>query len=251
MINSIPLALLSVVPVCTGAPLASRLEEILQWLREGQQSNRLDTTSGQGSTEWQTTVSVTTDSWSTTVSENTTTTTTTTIPTVQFSDASMISLIFILIFAAIALFCTIGFVGLKILRRNRKSTREADEEEGTEQEPVDNDRFYPCHFLLPELVQERNRYQGFVTLNDRGQVIDVKQHWTFEQLDEYFRGKCSFKVGKDAPWRRGKIFHGEQIILKDYQCEKLLLKYVSVQFKKKIRLNIICFSFNLVAKSLD
>lgn len=230
MINSIPLALLSVVPVCTGAPLASRLEEILQWLRESQQSNRLDTTSGQGSTEWQTTVSVTTDSWSTTVSENTTTTTTTTIPTVQFSDASMISLIFILIFAAIALFCTIGFVGLKILRRHRKSTREADEEDGTEQEPVDNDRFYPCHFLLPELVQERNRYQGFVTLNDRGQVIDVKQHWTFEQLDEYFRGKCSFKVGKDAPWRRGKIFHGEQIILKDYQCEKLPLKYVSVQF---------------------
>lgn len=196
MINSIPLALLSVVPVCTGAPLASRLEEILQWLRESQQSNRLDTTSGQGSTEWQTTVSVTTDSWSTTVSENTTTTTTT-IPTVQFSDASMISLIFILIFAAIALFCTFGFVGLKIL--HRKSTREADEEEGTEQEPVDNDRFYPCHFMLPELVQERNRYQGFVTLNDRGQVIDVKQHWTFEQLDEYFRGKCSFKVGKDAP----------------------------------------------------
>lgn len=105
MINSIPLALLSVVPMCTGAPLASRLEEILQWLRESQQSNRLDTTSGQGSTEWQTTVSVTTDSWSTTVSENTTATTTT-IPTVQFSDATMISLIFILIFAAIALFCS-------------------------------------------------------------------------------------------------------------------------------------------------
>lgn len=195
MINSIPLALLSFVPLCTGAPLASRLDEILQWLRKNQQSDQLDTTSGLGSTELQTTVSVTTDSWNTTVLENTITTTT--IPNVQFSDASMISLIFILIFAAFALFCTIGFVGLKILRRNRKSMKGADEEEGIEQEPDDKDRFYPCHFVLPELVQERNRHQGFVTLNDRSQVIDVK-HWSFEQLDEYFRGKCSFKVGKEA-----------------------------------------------------
>lgn len=195
MINSIPLALLSVVPLCTGAPLESRLDEILQWLRESQQSNQLDTTSELGFTELQTTVSVPTDSWNTTVSENATTITT--IPTVQFSDASMISLIFILIFAAFALFCAIGFVGLKILRRNRKSTKEADEEARIEQEP-DKDRFYPCHFVLPELVQERDRHQGFVTLNDRGQVTDVK-HWTFEQLDEYFRGKCSFKVGKGAP----------------------------------------------------
>lgn len=195
MINSIPLALLSVVPLCTGAPLASKLDEILQWLRESQQSNQLDTTSELGSTELQTTASVTTDSWITTVSENATTTTT--IPTVQFSDASMISQIFILIFAAFALLCMIGFVGLKILRRNRKSTKEADEEARIEQEP-DKDRFYPCHFVLPELVQERDRHQGFVTLDDRGQVIDVK-HWTFAQLDEYFRGKCSFKVGKGAP----------------------------------------------------
>lgn len=192
MINSIPLALLSVVPLCTGAPLESRLDEILQWLRESQQSNQLDTTSEQGSTELQTTVRVTTDSWNTNVSENATTT----IPTVQFSDASMISQIFILIFAAFVLLCMIGFVGLKILRRNRKSTKEADEEARIEQEP-DKDRFYPCHFVLPELVQERDRHQGFVTLDDRGQVIDVK-HWTFEQLDEYFRGKCSFKVGKGA-----------------------------------------------------
>lgn len=195
MINSIPLALLSVVPLCTGAPLASKLDEILQWLRESQQSNQLGTSSELGFTELQTTVSVSTDSWNTTVSENATTITT--IPAVQFSDASMISLIFILIFAAIALFCTIGFVGLKILRRNRKSTIEADEEARIEQEP-DKDRFYPCHFVLPELVQERDRHQGFVTLDDRGQVTDVK-HWTFEQLDEYFRGKCSFKVGKGAP----------------------------------------------------
>lgn len=195
MINSIPLALLSVVPLCTGAPLESRLDEILQWLRESQQSNQLDTTSELGFTELQTTVSVPTDSWNTTVSENATTITT--IPTVQFSDASMISQIFILIFAAFALLCMIGFVGLKILRRNRKSTKEADEEARIEQEP-DKDRFYPCHFVLPELVQERDRHQGFVTLDDRGQVIDVK-HWTFEQLDEYFRGKCSFKVGKGAP----------------------------------------------------
>lgn len=193
MINSIPLALLSVVPLCTGAPLESRLDEILQWLRESQQSNQLDTTSEQGSTELQTTVRVTTDSWNTNVSENATTT----IPTVQFSDASMISQIFILIFAAFVLLCMIGFVGLKILRRNRKSTKEADEEARIEQEP-DKDRFYPCHFVLPELVQERDRHQGFVTLNDRGQVTDVK-YWTFEQLDEYFRGKCSFKVGKGAP----------------------------------------------------
>lgn len=193
MINSIPLALLSVVPLCTGAPLESRLDEILQWLRESQQSSQLDTTSELGSTELQTTVSVTTDSWNTNVSENATTTT---IPTVQFSDASMISLIFILIFAAFALLCTIGFVGLKI--KNRKLTKEADEEERIEQGPDDKDRFYPCHFVLPELVQERDRHQGFVTLDDRGQVTDVK-HWTFEQLDEYFRGKCSFKVGKGAP----------------------------------------------------
>lgn len=193
MINSIPLALLSVVPLCTGAPLESRLDEILQWLRESQQSNQLDTTSEQGSTELQTTVRVTTDSWNTNVSENATTT----IPTVQFSDASMISQIFILIFAAFVLLCMIGFVGLKILRRNRKSKKEADEEARIEQEP-DKDRFYPCHFVLPELVQERDRHQGFVTLDDRGQVIGVK-HWTFEQLDEYFRGKCSFKVGKGAP----------------------------------------------------
>lgn len=195
MINSIPLALLSVVPLCTGAPLESRLDEILQWLRESQQSNQLDTTSELGFTELQTTVSVPTDSWNTTVSENATTITT--IPTVQFSDASMISQIFILIFAAFVLLCMIGFVGLKILRRNRKSTKEADEEARIEQEP-DKDRFYPCHFVLPELVQERDRHQGFVTLDDRSQVIDVK-HWTFEQLDEYFRGKCSFKVGKGAP----------------------------------------------------
>lgn len=193
MINSIPLALLSVVPLCTGAPLESRLDEILQWLRESQQSNQLDTTSEQGSMELQTTVRVTTDSWNTNVSENATTT----IPTVQFSDASMIAQIFILIFAAFVLLCMIGFVGLKILRRNRKSTKEANEEARIEQEP-DKDRFYPCHFVLPELVQERDRHQGFVTLDDRGQVIDVK-HWTFEQLDEYFRGKCSFKVGKGAP----------------------------------------------------
>lgn len=112
MINSIPLALLSVVPLCTGAPLESRLDEILQWLKESQQSNQLDTTSGQGSTELQTTVRVTTDSWNTNVSENATTT----IPTVQFSDASMIAQIFILIFAAFVLLCMIGFVGLKILQ---------------------------------------------------------------------------------------------------------------------------------------
>lgn len=88
----------------------------------------------------------------------------------------MIFLIFILIFVVFVFFCMIGFVGFKI--KNRKLIKEVDEEVRIEQE-LDKDCFYLCYFVLLEFVQEWDRYQGFVILDDRGQVIDVK-YWIFE-----------------------------------------------------------------------
>ena len=114
----------------------------------------------------------------------------------------MISLSFVkyigLLLAFLIFLFVIGLVVCKTLRwcRNRKSKslKQPDVEEGRiEQDPaeLDGNRTLPCKFWYPEM-QNQSKSEGFVTLSDTGEVVDVK-HWSMQQLDAHFAEKSCLK----------------------------------------------------------
>lgn len=78
-------------------------------------------------------------------------------------------------------------------------------------------------------------------------ALDIRATgWVFQRKMFIQSGlRCSIKTRKNIPWRTDNF--------KRLSMWKITFEYVSIQFckKKKIKLNIICFSFNLNAKSLD
>ena len=114
----------------------------------------------------------------------------------------MISLSFVkyigLLLAFLIFLFVIGLVVCKTLRwcRNRKSKslKQPVVEEGRiEQDPAEHDgnRTRPCKFWYPEM-QNKSKSEGFVTLSDTREVVDVK-HWSMQQLDAHFAEKSCLK----------------------------------------------------------
>ena len=110
---------------------------------------------------------------------------------------SLVKYIDLLLAFLIFLF-VIGLVVCKTLRwcrkRKSKSLKQPDVEEGRkEQDPaeLDGNRTRPCKFWYPEM-QNKSKSEGFVTLSDTGEVVDVK-HWSMQQLDAYFAEKSCLK----------------------------------------------------------
>ena len=214
MAYKIPLAMLSVVPLCSGAPLNPRLQEFLTWFLDNQRTIDRSIESGSTVVEDSTTDTTTESNFMSStvyttlinIASTTTTEHTTTIATPATSAVSacegMISLSLVkyigLLLAFLIFLCVIGLVVCKTLRwcRNRKtkSLKQPDVEEGTiVQDPAELgvNRTRPCKFWYPEM-QNKSKSDGFVTLSDTGEVVDVK-HWSMQQLDAYFAEKSCLK----------------------------------------------------------
>ena len=215
MAYNIPLAMLSVVPLCSGAPLNPRLQEFLTWFLDHQRTIDRSIESGSTVVEDTTTDTTTESNFKSSIVDSTliniaSTTTTVHITTTTATPATsavpacegMISISLLkytgLLLAVLIFLCVVGRVVFKTLRwcRNRKSrsVKQPDVEEGRiEQDPadVDGNRTRPCKFWYPEM-QKKSKSEGFVTLSDTGEVVDVK-HWSMQQLDAYFAEKSCLK----------------------------------------------------------